>query len=492
MPSVSADLARPDFHTGPAWTSTLGDEVADLCDMVGYGPYPEQRLILDDVFALDGRRSASFETAVVACRQQMKTGLIKQCALGWLFITDQPLVIWSAHEFGTAQEAFRDMQTIIGGSDILSRRVARITTSAGNEVIELKSGARLKFKARTSGGGRGLTGSKVILDEAFALKPEHMGALLPTLISVDDPQVLYGSSAGLASSAVLRALRDRGRRGSDRLAYAEWMAPRRDCAEVTCSHVVGEVTGCALDDRDLWAQSCPVSFRRDPSLAAIAALRNAMPAEEFMRECMGWWDEPSGLSVIPVELWLELADREARIAGQPVFGLDVAPNQSMSAIGVAGMTSTDRPFVEVTGRGDVTDHRPGMEWVVPRVVELSRSWPSNFKVTVAAASAAMALVPALESRGITVDVLKGGEVAAACGAFYADAASRSLCHSGQPELTAAVSSARRDNDDGESAWRWHRRKSGADITPLYAVTLAKWASQRTGRSKYEDQDMVTV
>ena len=474
--SAPADvLAPPDFHTGPTWTSTLGDEVADLCDAVGYGPYPEQRLVLDDIFGLNGARSASFELGVVACRQQLKTAVFKMAALGWLFITDQPLVIWSAHEFATAQEAFRDMQILIGGSDMLSRRVSRITTSTGNEAIELKSGARLKFKARTSGGGRGLTGSKVILDEAFALRPEHMGALLPTLISVDDPQVLYGSSAGMASSAVLRNLRDRGRVGSERLSYVEWFAPRRDCADPSCSHRPGEVTGCALDDRDLWRQSCPISHRRDPNMSAIAALRNAMPAEEFMRECLGWWDEPAGASVIPMDLWLDLVDHAAQIVGRPSFGLDVAPNQSWAAIGVSGRTADGRPFVEVTGRGDQSDHRPGMDWVIPRAVELSKVWP-DFAVTIASSSAAMALKPGLEERGVIVNVATGGEVAAACGGLYADAAARTLRHSGQPELSAAVASARRDNDDGEGAWKWHRRKSGGDITPLYAVTLAHRAA----------------
>jgi hypothetical protein len=77
--------------------------------------------------------------------------------------------------------------------------VKRIYNGNGEERIEMNGGARLLFKARTKTGGRGLTGDKVILDEAFALQPGHMGALLPTLSVRPDPQVLYGSSAGLAS-----------------------------------------------------------------------------------------------------------------------------------------------------------------------------------------------------------------------------------------------------------------------------------------------------
>ena len=191
--SASALLVEPTYRTGPDYVRTYGDEVADLAALADFAPDPEQRLGLDLIFAVDGRdRAAAFEFAVVCSRQNRKTGLFKQAVLGWLFITDQRLIIWSAHEFRTAQEAFRDMEQLIGGCPSLSRLVKRVHRASGSEGIELVTGQRLMFKARTKAGGRGLTGDKVVLDEAFALQPEHMGALLPTLSVVPDPQVLYG------------------------------------------------------------------------------------------------------------------------------------------------------------------------------------------------------------------------------------------------------------------------------------------------------------
>jgi len=151
----SALLVEPDYHTAPAWTRTLGDEVGDLNAQIGYAPYPEQQLLLDDTFALDDKsdRSAAFEVGAVACRQNLKTGYLKQATLGWLFITDQQLIVWSAHEFKTSQEAFRDISAMIDGSAMLTRRVRSIYSGSGNEAIELMNGQRLIFKARTSGGG---------------------------------------------------------------------------------------------------------------------------------------------------------------------------------------------------------------------------------------------------------------------------------------------------------------------------------------------------
>ncbi len=61
------------------------------------------------------------------------------------------------------------MEILITGCAPLARRVKKISYGNGEEAIELQTGQRLIFKARTKTGGRGLSGDKVVLDEAFAL-----------------------------------------------------------------------------------------------------------------------------------------------------------------------------------------------------------------------------------------------------------------------------------------------------------------------------------
>lgn len=467
-------LAEPDFHTHPEWSRTLGDEVADLGSMIGFEPYPEQRLILDDVFALDPKRldrSAAFEVAAIACRQQLKTGVLKLCALGWLFITDQPLIIWSAHEFGTSREAFRDMVALIEGSEYLSRRVRDITTGAGNEVIELTTGARLKFKARTSGGGRGLTGSKVILDEAFALMPEHMGALLPTLIQVPDPQVLYGSSAGMAKSEILRTLRDRGRAGGGRLAYVEWMSEHRDCATDTCTHRLGTL-GCALDDVDLWRQACVVTARKDPTMEAIRALRDAMPPEEFLRECLGWWDEPLGASTAFTAGKWESRLIAGRPAGVKIGGLAIAVSydQGFGCLSAAGKSAG---VVHVKP----LEHRPGTRWVVEQAAQAQAVHAVD--VAIDSKGPAASLIDDLLAAGVRLHILDTEDVLDACAWVHKAVTEEpgGLAHGEYPELDRAVAGAsRRAVGD---RWAWGRKTSTADISPLESVTFAGWlAAQR--------------
>jgi hypothetical protein len=483
--SANALLVEPAFHWSPGWVWTLGDEVADLAALAGFPPDPEQRVALDDMFGVDEHGRSVFEMAVIAPRQNIKTGLFKQAALGWLFLLELPLVVWSAHEFSTAQEAFRDLQILIESTPELDRRVRQVHLGAGQEGIELAGNVRIRFKARTRAGGRGLTGNRVVLDEGLALMPSHMGALMPTLSAVPDPQLVYGSSAGLASSAVLRSVRDRGRRGGDpTLAYWEWCDDLGGgCAQPRCSHVHGEAVGCRLDDQRRWGRANSQLGRRI-AVSTVAAERRSMPAAEFARERAGWWDDPAGEAVIADEVWSAGVDLGSQVAGELTFAVDVSPDRSWSTVAVAGYRADGLLHVEVTSSGGTLDSRPGADWVGPRVRDLLERWPGS-SVSIAAGSPAVSLKRGLEATGAAVDVVPSGDVAAACGLFYDLATGVELRHLGQPVLADAIRAARRSVDDGETAWRWGRRRSDGDITPLYAATLAVWAADRARHADYD-------
>jgi hypothetical protein len=325
--TASATLVEPAFFTAPDSYKTLGPEVGELAALAGLPPDPEQQMLLDAMFGMDRRgKFTAFEVAVICCRQNLKTGLFKQAAIGKIFLLERPLFVWSAHEFSTSQEAFRDLRVMIESTPTLDRMVSRIHMASGAEAIELKGGQRIKFKARTKAGGRGLTGDDVALDEGFALKPEHMGALLPTLSTRPDPQVLYASSAGLWHSEVLRGIRDRGRKGSRRLVYVEW-CDTGSCADVWCNHEV-DTEGCRLDSEEAWRAANPAIDRRI-TIDYIRSERAALPPEEFARERLGWWDDPAAM-VAAVQM-----DQWSRLATEPI---ETTP----SAVGIAATSRCSR------------------------------------------------------------------------------------------------------------------------------------------------------
>lgn len=459
---------RVDYGVAPAFSnlvpaaSTLGDEVADLCDLAGFPPDPEQRLVLDQMFAYnkDGS-SAAYEVAVICPRQNLKTGAFKQAALGWLFLEGHDLVLWSAHEFNTAMEAFLDLEQLITGCADLSRELKKVSRENGNEGFELMSGQRLRFKARTKGGGRGLSGDRIVLDEGLYLQPAHMGALLPTLSARPDPQVVYGSSAGVVTSDVLRGVRDRGRAGlSPRLAYLEWADPvgPAGCKVDGCDHRIGN-RGCALDDVDKWSRANPQLGGRI-TVDAIEAERQALTPDEFGRERLGWWDEPAtSADDITLEAWA-LAESDAEPADPLRWAVDVAPNHAWATIAVCG-----------GGVIEVVDRRKGSSWLLDRLEDLAAKHQIG-AFGLDPAGPVGSLLPDMERRGLPLHLLDGKDVVRACSAFVAGLTEKTLTHRGEPELTQAVTGASRKAVS--DSWKWSRKDSTVDISPLVAATYAHW------------------
>jgi hypothetical protein len=479
--SANSLVVEPAYRSVPVYAKTSGPDVADLAGMAGFPPDPEQREVLNAIFAVDGqRKSVAFETAVICSRQNLKTGVFKQAVLGWLFFTGERLVVWSAHEFRTSQEAFRDIEELICGSDWLRREVRHVYRGNGDEAIELMSGARLIFKARTKGGGRGLSGRKVVLDEGFALKPEHMGALLPTLSAQPDPQVLYGS-AGLTESAVLRGIRDRGRAGGEpRLAYLEWCSapPSAVCeAGDQCTHRL-DTPGCGCDDPANWQRANPAIGRRI-TIEHIAAERRAMPPEEFGRERMGWWDDPTeDPHPFPVEEWGKRVDTETGRPSGPALGVAVTRDRSMAAICSGGR-------IEGLSHVDVLDHRAGTGWVVARAVEVYDEAGARALVLDPSGPAGALEQPLIEAGfstkpgpgGRRLVVISAREYAQACGALVDDVVNDRLRHRDRRELNTAVRGVR--TRPLADAYAWSRKDSPVDVTPLEGVTLARHGSATT-------------
>lgn len=462
----SSDLVEPAFKTGPAFDRTLGPEVADLGELAGFIADPEQRLGLDILFGMKASNdiSAAFEFAVICARQNLKTGLLKLAGLGWLFITEERLIVWSAHEFSTAREAHRDMVELIDGCAWLSRRVKAVYDSSNDKSIHLKSGARLIFKARTQSGGRGLSGNKVILDEALYLRAGHMASLVPTLSVQPDPQLIYASSAGRADSDVLRGVRDRGRRDgvSPRLAYLEWCAQVGGCAQDHCDHALG-VAGCALDKVENLQAANPLLGRRRANGTGLTLeyLRSeretfaAMPME-FARERLGWWDDPGAAEVFGAGKWQECGGptpdgvRLAAVAVAVSVGLDHA---AVVGVGSAGA----RTYVQVLAHG------PGYDWVADHC-------PRGVPVVLDPKGPASVVVPLLKKARRQRKEMAIAQVLDAFDDFFTLVVDGLLLHDNDPVLTRAANNAvPRDVGDRRM---WGRRKSTADISPIEAATLA--------------------
>jgi len=431
--------------------------------MVGLDLDPWQQLVVRDALGEHWDGSwAAFEVAIVVARQNGKGAILEAIELAALFLLDEQFVAHSAHRYDTSMEAFGRLLGWIEGSDHLSRRVRRVVRAHGEEGIDLKTGARIRFRTRTKGGGRGFSGDRLVLDEAMELPESALSAQLFSLAARRSTQIVYAGSAvdqdvhehGL----VFTRLRERGLAGGDPdLAFFEWSP------DLTLEKAMTE-TG----DREHWRAANPsLGIRIEEDHVAREARSTSPRAFCVERLSVGDWPALtlSSGDRLTDEDWEACTDPNSRIIGRKGWAIDMRPNRSASAIAVAGARPDGAPHVEVV------EHRPGTAWVVDRAVELVDR--HGGPVALDSRSPAASLKSALEARGVTVVMVNASEHAQACGTFYDAATDRRLRHLPQPELASAVAGAAR-RQLGE-AWAWTRTGSAGDICPLVAVTLALWA-----------------
>lgn len=494
-------VQTPRLRTVPPYERTYGQDVRDLADLASLTLDPWQALVLDDFCAVsidDPTKWNALECVEIVSRQNGKGGNLEAYVLGCLFLFDDPLTMYSAHRFATAREMFLRIKELITGSDYLRRRVKRVSEAHGKEGIELLNGHRLLFYARSDKQGRGFSGDKNILDEAFLLDAAIMSAIMPTMSARPNPQIVYASSAGWEISEQLGRLRRRGLASVCAVLRGEGL-PAADIAarlglplpevqrylartpepdgglaflEWSCRDDL-ERTRAAMSDPELWAQANPALGIRITREFVAAELRT-MGAVEFARERLGVSDYPpdeedeGGWEVLSEADWVKLAvEGEAPRPGKegarrPAFGIDMKPDRSMAAIGAAFRDEGGALVVEII------NHAQGSGWVVPRCVDLNTRYDCVFVID-KRGPAATAIKP-LEDAGLKVMVIDTGAVADAYGTFM-DAATdtRDLVHLDQEPLNDAVKGATTRPLGDRKTWD---RRGDADICPLVAVTNA--------------------
>lgn len=475
-PSVETRaIADPRFLHAPPAVTTATEDVADLAASVDLHLDAAQIAALEAATGERADRSwAADQVAIVEPRQNGKTALLAARALAGLYVFEEPLIVWTAHRLSTALEGFRQMRALVENYDHLSRRLKGRPhrTTFGTGEIELLNGARLLFMARAAGAsGRGLSVDCLFLDEAYDLTDDDLAAMLPALSARPNHQVWYTSSAPKDHSEVLRRICKAGRYGTaPRLAYAEWCA----------------TDDAASDDREAWRAANPAFPSRideDTILGELAVMSDA----DFRRERLGIWSEEVSGAVIDPAAWAKLADAESRRAdgADLALGVDISPLRDYAAVGVYA------PRADGLGHTQLVDYRPGVEWLIPRIAELrdalnplavgmGRGTYESLKVELADLGITRPEDPDKPKRG-DLAVTSATDMAAACGQIIDAVRQGTLRHVGQRPLDVAVAGAKTRQTGDTIAWS--RRDVDVDVSPLVAVTVARWAYESRAHVK---------
>jgi hypothetical protein len=441
--------------THPPYSSTSGQEAVEFCASVGLVLDPWQALCLEHGLAEspdDRRRWASFEVGLVVPRQNGKGELLMARELVGLFMLKERLVIHSAHEFKTAREGFLRIRDLIMNCDRLRKRVKSIPMGHGDEAVELLSGARLRFMARSKGSGRGFTGDCIVFDEAQILGDDAIRAMLPTLSAVRNPQLWYTGTAGIGqASSHLASVRRRALAGGDAgLTYLEWsVEDEHDPADPEAWRVANPALGIRIS---------PEYVERE---------RAAMSTEGFAAERLGVGDWPSDESFSVIELadWEACASPSEERPAPVCFAADATPERTFGVIATAGRLSDGSLMVELV------DHKPGVDWIGDRLVELvERHDP--LAVVVDRSGPAGTALGLLERSGVELTIPAAHDVAQAAEGFYDAVTQRQIVHQSDVRLGRAVAGAKQ-RPIGQ-AWGWDRRGTSDDISPLVAASFALW------------------
>jgi Homing endonuclease len=411
----------------------------------------------------------------------------------------------------TGAEHFRRVKTTLDNYPALRKRVKRVSTSHGEEAIELhpqptlifgsgrrqitrRVAGRLRFLARSKGSGLGFSCDCLVYDEAMILTEDQVAASLPTMSARANPQIWYTGSAGREDSFQFASIRSRIVANSCDLCGAEWsIDPHNDgCTrdELSGRELNMFVTCTRHDDRDVpvsWAKANPgYGYRITEKFTRDVELKG-MPPRKFDRERLGVgdWPQPEApWSVVSEIAWQKLAvsAKEAGFATPPiVFGIDIDEDGRSATISAAWDHAGSHRVVLEVPRGC---SRQGSDWVLDRAHELYRKH-SPLRMVLPRSGPAAALIPGAEKLWRDrLETLGTAEEAAAFAWFLQETRAEHLWHFGRdgaPTIWHAVSTAStRVVGDGGKAWS--RRDSESDITPVTSATAAAYVLNKYRRS----------
>jgi hypothetical protein len=248
--------------------------------------------------------------------------------------------------------------------------------------------------------------------------------------------------------------------------------------------------GVSIYDRAGWAQANPSMNRGWLTERKVAAAAQSDPEWVFRTEVLCQWPTGVVAGVFPPGAWDAVQDPDSRPAeGAPrMFAVDVAPDQSWSAISAGGRREDGLIHLQVV------DHHRGDGWVPARLVQLRQRWGAHGPVVLSGRMASALRDPieaALREAGETGDdltlIMSLRDVIAGTSDLYRGVAGSpayerdgdtmpaeapSLRFPAQQGLTECVDGASwKELTDG----RIFQRRGDVDICPLYSVVGALFA-----------------
>lgn len=484
----SGELILPRVANYPKYLTSAGGEVIDLMAKLNRPLDPWQAWIIER--GLGQKKDEETGDLVMAAdtcgcwvpRQNGKGDIIMALEIGWLFLFGVPLVGHSAHLYATAAEGFVRIRNLIeDNTAILGSAIKHIWSTNGKQGIELTqkyNRARLLFAAREGGQGLGFSFPKLIADEAQALTADLMQTLAPTQSAMWDPQIWFFGTPPRSDKAWIYTIKNAGEACAPNTAWfdygIEYIDPMTEAAEFRAT-VGTEETNRKTNPSMGVRRSNRTGVRKQTAQSEITKLGLSL---RFAQERNGMWlpqARVEGDHAIDPQVWARLAALRPEVPGDIAIAFHINAKRTHGTIMWAGKLNG-------MWRIGIADHKPGVDWIMPRLVDLKTKYaPVAFAVDARGESQIEELkrigiaLPKDKDRPKRGDlIIPGIDGMAQAFAMLVDAATAKVPmvqHHNEPPLNSAVSVPARPLGGGST----FDHKVGVEVGPSCGGGLAMWA-----------------
>jgi hypothetical protein len=265
------------------------------------------------------------------------------------------------------------------------------------------------------------------------------------------------STMGTMDSEVLNDLVEKGRDGAGNLAYFEWSAD--------------EAAGDDVFNPEHWERWMPALGNTVEPESVEAGLVILSPSE--FKRAFGNVLTTTDEELFPLEWWSETADPYQTHGGEVVLAYDV--NYNPDGATIAAAFPTERGW-----HIDIVAYEPGESvlWILPELKRIAGSVKVQ-AVATAGGGPARSIHPEVEgwcdSKLVPFRSMSVQDMGAAAGLFYDGLRTRTLSHGQSENLDVAVSRAR--SKDSGDLWRFDKKLTRVDVSPLVAASVALFAAQ---------------
>lgn len=439
---------------------------------------PWQELVIDDMLGVrTDRRWAARDAGLSVPRQNGKSVIAELRILAGLYLLEEELIVYTAHQVDTALEIFERVVARIEHNPELKRRLPRngIRRAQGSQQIllvnppdKVERGAparqRLLIKARSKGGVRGFSADTVFFDEAqLGLDENEIAALGPTMRTRPNPQTIFmGTPPLVTGSYWALKVRARALGGDPKMAWHEWSPPKG----------FDPSKDADLDNRDVWWSTNPALSSGLVDEESVEYDRKTL-GSKFAAEGIGFWlpeKSDAGWLCIKEGDWKAAQDPASEIVGEVAFAIEVSRDLSTVSIGAAGRNGSGQRHLELVARFDADPGRL-VGWLRKR-----REMWNPVAVVIDPAGPGGYLISEVEKHYGEVTKPLGRDVAAACASVYVGISGPELkMRDVKVRPHAALDAAARCaewKDRGDARVFDRRNDEGPDVAPLMAVALA--------------------